>query len=327
MIKYILALLMPFSLKALEVDKYIMPDIINDIEINQNEKQIYVSFGNLDYISIKYQNMMEKGRVVVGNSPYKMSFDPSFAHLYTTLKSQGVVTSLDLSSNALMTLDISVELNNNLAYEVIYGLNDEIFVSGDPYSGGFSYVVKVDLQNNIATRIASNRIIRAAPYFEIDRSLGFLYIGEGFNPNSLYKIDLMEPNYPIIVEDAHGTVSGMRSFALSPDGTKIITRSSQVIRASSLIVDGNLTSFGIPAYSLDGSELGVFNYDSNTLDILDSNTLILNQTIDISMCAMPNNSGFSAGIKSYTDGWLLWSSDVVCLVHNPAELMFISGFE
>ena len=61
----------------------------------------------------------------------------------------------------------------------------------------------------------------------------WVYVGEGFGPNSLYKLDAADPLAPIVLEDAHGTVDGTDRMSLSPDGTLIYLRSGQVLRTAS----------------------------------------------------------------------------------------------
>ena len=192
--------------------------------------------------------------------------------LYVALYGAGAVAAVDLTTHEVTEIDIGAELNDGRTYDVIEAQPDILLVTA--YSTGLAYAVKVDRGNeDIASRVASNKVIRGNPTLARDPDGAFAYVGEDFSPNSLYKLDLSQNDYPIILEDDHGEVSGTSRIEVSPDGSRIYLLSGQVLSTETFDQIGS-TGIGIPKISLDGSICYVGNWDG-AIDIYDTTTFHL----------------------------------------------------
>jgi hypothetical protein len=150
---------------------------------------------------------------------------------------------------------IGTELDDPRTYDVLEVNPDEVLVTSNPGSNGFAYVVKVDIDfagGHSAQRVASNRIIRARPTLARSGDGTRAYVGTGFSPNSLYKLDMTQPSAPIILEDDHGSVGGTDRLEVSPDLSRIYLRSGQVLQTADFNQIGSI-GYGVPRLSADGS--------------------------------------------------------------------------
>lgn len=263
-------------------------------------------------------------QIATGFRPARVALSVDGRYLYTTLGTSGSFTRYDreTGSPAEETVIASL-LDHASAYDIVAGIGSEVFISASPGSGGFAYIVRVDMASGDASRVANNRIIRAAPVFAIDRAAAFLYIGEGFSPNSVYKLDASLPTAPLIGEDVHGSISGSSALSLNPSGTRLITAAGQVLRTSDLTQAAFLGG-GIGAYRPDGTVVATYNgtsiarYDATSLDAL--------SPISTAGC------GFTAGIQfkplQRGAGWLVLGSGGTSLCKiEDSDFVFASEFD
>ena len=250
---------------------------------------IYVSIpdrNEIAFVSTASHEVVD--RVFVGSRPLGIDLSRDRSRLFIALNQAAAVSVLDLESKSVSEIIVggSNGTDNSLIYDVVESPSGTLFVSASPGSGGTAGIAKVDLLNgNAVSRVANNRIIRASPTFLKSPGDEVLYLGEGFNPNSLYKLDITQPTAPIILEDDHGTVSGTNAMDISPDGSRIYLSSGQVLRSDSFLQAGRIGS-GTPSVSSDGSIVlvgvsqGIFG-DPSKIDVYNANTFLLEDTISI----------------------------------------------
>lgn len=282
--------------------------------------QIYVTIPSLNevvYISTQTYSIID--RVVVGSQPRGIDISHDGSTLFVALNGAGAVAVVDIDTRQVSEIVVGTELGDSRAWDVVEAQSGRLFVTANPGSSGFAYVVQVLLnQGNAASRVASNRIIRAAPVLEVSEDEQFLYVGEGFSPNSLYKLDLGDSTAPIILEDQHGSVSGTNQLSLRPDGTRIHTGSGQVLRTGSFIQAG-LTPSGIAGY---GDVAGIFyvalynSFTSNALTTVvksyDQETYVEADSWTL-QCPTQSFSNFSDFIILPQDaGFLILNQDTLC---------------
>ncbi len=87
-----------------------------------------------------------------------------------------------------------------------------------------------------------------------DPTEAFAYVGEGFSPNSLYKLDLSAATVPIVLEDIHGAVSGSQRADVSYDGSRIVLSSGQILDTATFAQVGTVT-VGVNQYNADSSKI------------------------------------------------------------------------
>ena len=143
-------------------------------------------------------------------------------------------------------------LGHSTTWDVVEAKPNRLFVSANPSSSGFAWIVMVKLdEGNQASRVASNRIIRAGPVLAVGPDKKFLHVGEGFSPASVYKLDIEQETAPIVLEDVHGSIvfGGTKHLEVSPDGSRLYLSSGQVLRTETLtgagFIGSGVSQFGV----------------------------------------------------------------------------------
>ncbi len=191
--------------------------------------------------------------ITLSAAPRGLSLSGDGTRLYVALSGVGSVAEVDTATGAtLRTLDVSVALNGVNTFDVqLVGAND-LFVTAEGISS-FTRVAKLDLTTGESKIVASNRIIRAAPRFDWDGA-DSLFVSEGFSPESLYRLDLSDPDAPLVAEDEHGEVAGTDGAIVAGRGSRVITRRGQELDAVTLDVIGSVP-IGRPATGGEGWKL------------------------------------------------------------------------
>ena len=225
---------------------------------------VYDSFRNRIYVTVPSQNELVvvspetrtiTDRFFIGSNPRGMDISEDGSRLYIALNQAAAVAEVDLSTNIVSETVVGTQLGSSLAWDVVEAQSGNVFVTGNPGSGGFAYVVRIDTAaDNAVTRVASNRIIRAGPTFLESPGADRLYVGEGFSPNSLYALDITQSTAPLVFQDNHGSVSGTQGSDISPDGQRIFLSSGQVLRSDSFLQAGRIGS-GLPSVTEDGQSV------------------------------------------------------------------------
>jgi len=227
-----------------------------DLAYDAVRDRIYVSLPNANAVAeLDATSLVSTGSVVVGTRPYGISLAADGGHLYCALNTAGSVAAWQVGTANVEQIMIGTELGDPRTYDVLEASPDQVFVTSSPSSNGFAYVVKINIDfagGHTAARVATNRIIRATPVLAADAAGTRVYVGEGFSPNSLYKLDATDPAAPIILEDQHGSVSGTNRLSVSPDGLRIYLRSGQVLQTADFNQIGSIGA-GVPCVSGDGS--------------------------------------------------------------------------
>lgn len=293
-----------------------LPDIGADLELDALNQRLYVSFPtNGTIVSYATDTLATIDTFDVGGHPVGIDFGPSGNELAIAFRDTGMLGFLDVDSGFLETFDISEALGDSRTYDVAYVADDSIFVSADASSTGFSWIVKTTRADAAAAiRVADDRIIRAHPELVADPSAMRLYIGEGFSPNSIYVLDIAQPQAPIIAEDVHGSVSGTNRMSLSPDGAALALTSGQIIRTADITQQGRVGS-GVVSFSADGQWI-VAAQGAGDLHYYSAATYLETRILD-SNCAVGTADRLVE--VPAADSWALLGDDVLCVLPMPGS--------
>lgn len=273
-------------------------------------------------------------QVNVGAPPRGLALSLDGDELYVALNQTGSVGFLDLESLELTTLDIEAELGDDRTWDVLEAAPDRLFVTANPGSSGFAWVVMVELDAGLAaSRVADNDIIRAAPLLEGSADQTALYVGEGFSPNSLYKLDLTQPDAPLILEDDHGSISGTSYLEVSPDGDEIFLRSGQVLSTATFDQVGMIA--GGPAEHGDDASVvyvaqtpgTILEYSTDTLTQNDSFTVPCSLGSIARFLVLPDDGGFLLLGGSAVCGLAVDSVAGDCDGDGDVDLADFGGFQ
>ncbi len=207
-----------------------------DTAFDAERRRIYLSLPNLNEVAVVSIDSWEViDRFTFGASPQGIDLSADGSTLYVATSENVSVVLFDLETGGRAAVGLAPEIGNGGAYDVVEGAPRELYVSANPGSSGFAWIVKVDLDGgNSVTRVANETIIRCNPRLAVSPDRTNLYVGECFSPNSLYRLDLTQPDAPIVAEDSHGEVGGTSHLEISPDGERIFLSGGQVVRAGSV---------------------------------------------------------------------------------------------
>lgn len=286
-----------------------------DMAVDDSRALIYVSVPTAnEVVAISALSFQVVGTMSPGNNPRGIDISGDGSTLYVALNGAGSVAVVDLGTFTLAdTINIGTLLDHPTTWDVAEGMPGEVFVSANPSSGGFAYIVRIDRNNgNSAARVASNRIIRAGPTLRVSTDRQAMYVGEGFSPNSLYKLDITQPSAPIVLEDNHGSVSGTQHTALTPTGDAVFLSSGQVLNTASFNQLGSIAS-GRSAISRSGLYAFVvpttFSTGPDRIEVFGTTSLSLQQTIPL---PCPASSVATVAVLEQDRGVLALADDRVC---------------
>jgi hypothetical protein len=245
----------------------------NDVVVDVPRGRVYVSNPSRDEIVIVD---LDTGSVVDRRffpGPSGLDLSGDGAHLYVALNASTGIMKVDLSDWSTTQVTIP-ELGDARTWDVMETDTDVVLVSANPGGSGLAYIVQYDFSTDTATVVADGRIIRAAPRFAMDAGT-YAYVGEGFAPNSLYRLDLGAPGLPIVTEDPHSGVDGSRSLVVSPDGSFLVLGGGQKIDAGTFVSVGSYAA-GVPILDDAGDVLYVLRRELSgpytTVEVFDADT-------------------------------------------------------
>ena len=249
-----------------------------DTHLDSARDQLYVSIPSRREIAVvSLADLRIVDRLSLPGEPNGIDLSIDGTRLFAALNGNNAVAVVEIEQRTVTSIDLGAEPAHPTTYDVVEGAPDRLFVSANPGSGGFAYITQVRLdQGNAASRVANQNIIRARPTFARAPDQQFVYVGSGFSPNSLYKLSLIDPDAPIVLEDDHGSVGGTQNLTLNAAGTRIALASGQVLRTSSFIEEGRVTAgSSVAASSSDslivaGSAGRIESFDFATLQAIDS---------------------------------------------------------
>ena len=244
-----------------------------DMEYDSIKKTLFVSIPSLQRISkIDIETAMITDTYTFSDQPRGIDLSTDRSTLYIALNGLGDIAYLDTVTGTLEMIDISTELGDDRTWDIAEVSPERILVSSNASSNGSAHIVEVRRdESNLASRVADNRIIRAAPTFATSTNSQFVYVGEGFSPNSLYKLDANDAALPIILEDNHGSVYGTSHLTLNDGGSLIYLSSGQVLSTSTFNQVAEFPS-GKSWLSLDGSTLFIAEGETDAVGLYDVTT-------------------------------------------------------
>ena len=270
-----------------------LPDVGQDMEVDPVRQLLYVSVpARNEIVVISLNSLTIVDLLFVGNRPHGIDLSADGRTLYAALHQATSVAYLDLESGLVSdTIVLGDLLGHSTTWDVVEGQPDRIFVSANPSSGGFAYIVQIDrAAGNALRRVAGQRIIRCAPTFAASPDMSSVYVGECFSPESLYKLSLSTIEAPIVLEDNHGSVSGTSHLEVSPDGARIYLRSGQILRTSDFTQIGSIGA-GPSRLNAEGS-LAYVAATANRIDLYDTTTRL--KVGELAVPCAP--SGFGTGM-------------------------------
>jgi hypothetical protein len=286
----------------------------HDLELDVARNRLYVStptIGEIQVVSTFSWQVIATVRVPPQPRGIDMSHDGT--ELFVAVGQAGALATIDLETLTVTeTLPIGAELGDARTWDVLESRPGRVLVTGNPSSSGLAWVVEVDRnRNNTITRVAGDRIIRAEPTFAVDPTGRFVFIAEGFSPNSMYRLDPDQAGTPIVSEDDHGSVNGTIGSVVSPDGSRILTRSGQLLNSVTIRQNGQLTG-GAAAFTPNGDEAWI-NTAAGTIEVWNVASQARTRSFTLA-CPPPSPFTQARSLTIFPDGQtaLLLVNNVLC---------------
>jgi hypothetical protein len=285
---------------------------IDDAAVDTNRGVVHATLQNQnEVVSLAAESGEVLHRTAVGSAPAGIDLGLEGDSLYVALNEGGAVVVVNVNTRSTKRINVQDSTGSPKTYDVVEARPGRIFVSANPGSLGFAYIAVINRnRDDTVYRVANDRIISADPTFAPDPSQNFLLVGEGFSPNSLYKLDITEPDAPIIQEDDHGTVSGTSWIDVSPNSELIYLHSGQVLFADSFNQKGRVQD-GVSAVSNDGSRVYVVRDEG--IAVYETSTFTKQRTIAVEIPSRHIINGIQ--LWSERDAAVLWSENALYTVN------------
>ena len=309
--------LLPMPRADAAIPVYVAPTTTVDLDTPVHDLEIagesvWVTLPDVNRIAeLETGSLAEQRRVLVGSGPRGIT-ELDDGSLAVALHGATGYVEVDPATEELHTVTLPL-LGAPQTWDVAAIPGNRVLVSSNPSSGGFAYIVAVDRADDwSSTRVASQRIIRAGPVFAVGGPT--ILVGEGFSPNSLYRLDSGDPALPIVEEDNHGDLGGTQQLALTTDGSRVYLGSGQAVRTSDLIAIGS-TAAGRPV--LDETAGHVHSVTTSTIRTFETTTFSEQRRYDITGCGFSEPYGYSRPVNAAVlvdggDAMLLAADDRVC---------------
>jgi Ca2+-binding RTX toxin-like protein len=211
----------------------------------------YVSVPTLDAVMVVD---LASGAVVdqryVGPRPSGIVLSLDGSRLFAALNGAGAVGELDLETGVVTRHDLSEALGDARAWDVVQPRPGEVWVTANPGSGGFAYLVRLDLRTGEASRAGSSSV-RMSPTLQADGDDVYVAESSG-SPQHFYRFDVDTVRRVAEQDD----VWGASQMGLSPDGRRLVTGSGIILDGVDLEAVGRVAG-GVPVYDPAGEELHV----------------------------------------------------------------------
>lgn len=304
-----------------------------DMEIDAARNRAYVSVpATNEVLFVSLDTFTVDARVRVGSSPHGLDLSLDGTRLFVALNQAAAVAVVDIDARTVTEIVVGQVMNSSRTYDVVEAEPDRLVVSANPGSGGISYLAEVRLdQQNAVSRIGGTRIIRADPILLPDRAARRVYVGETFSPNSLYALDLSIAGAPIVLEDVHGTVSGMTQLALNAAGDRLFTATGMVLRTDSFL-QGGMVAAGIPRFGTSDAIVYVAAAPPSTgtttvtrVSVHETATFteVDAFTLPCGLDRLDKPTDFA--VLPYDEGWLLLNRGTLCGVVAPRPSLDADG--
>jgi YVTN family beta-propeller protein len=242
-----------------------------DADYDPRRGVIYVSNPDRDEVAVvSVATRQVVDRIPVGDGPQGLDVSDDGRFLYVALDPGAAVSRVDLNTRQHDLIDVELPLGTTHAFDVVEGRPGRVYVTGAASSSGYSYVLMINTTaGDQITRVASDRVIRGAPFAFASPGRDALYVREDFSPNSLYKLDIRDERAPIVAENPFSSLNSTRMLDISPDGSLIYLLGGQVLSSDTLSEIGRLGP-GVPTVSEDGSL--VYMVVGDHVDVYDATT-------------------------------------------------------
>lgn len=250
-----------------------------NIELGNNGQDMALdSANNLVYVSVPDSReiaivSLADRRIIdtihLPGEPYGIDLSLNGKYLFVALMGNSAFAVIDLATHAVQVHQLNLTGSPD-TYDIVEAAPNRLFITSNSGGTDLARVVQYDLTTDTESMVANNRIIGANPDLVPSPNADFVYIGEGFIPNSLYKLSLQDSAADIVL-DNQSSVAETYNLAVNTSDTRIATAFGQVLNTTSFAQEGKVHA-GVSYASTTGNTLSVaassgrvLQYDFNSL--------------------------------------------------------------
>jgi DNA-binding beta-propeller fold protein YncE len=260
------------------------PFALGDLEADPARDRLYVSVRDRnEIVSISTTTYRIVDRIPVGSKPQGIALSDDGSTLYVALSRGGGAAALTLDTRQVERLETAAVNLSGYTEDVaesanrVYTRAGHIVRSGDPID---VLLAKVDRTLGDAVEQVGGSAAARAAAFAVHG--GFLYVAVPTgSPNRILKLDLSQPGTPVVLERYFPLGTDLTRLTLSPDGTKLVLRTGEVLGTPDLQQRGSILRGVGTAFTADGKwlvdNLGGNFAVTNQFLLYDADTLIIHR--------------------------------------------------
>jgi DNA-binding beta-propeller fold protein YncE len=255
-----------------------------DMEPDPARDRLYVSARDRnEIISFSTTTYQVVERIPIGSKPKGLTLSDDGTKLYVALSRGGGVAALDLATNQVQRIETAAVNRSGYIEDVaesanrLYTRASLLLRTGDPFD---VWLAKVDRAQGDAVEEAGGAATAQA--VSLVARGNFLYVALPLGaPDRILKLDLSQPGTPVVLDRQFPRGTDVTQLTLSPDGSKLVLRTGEVLRTSDLTTEGSIIAGMGTVFSADGrwliDILGGNVFVTNQFLLYDANTLIIHR--------------------------------------------------
>lgn len=251
-----------------------IPIAIADMAVDTPRHRLYLSVPDRNEIVVlSTPSYHVIDRIPVGSRPKGISLSQDGKTLYAALSRGGAVAALDIADRRVTRLETAAANGSGYIDNVVESAR-RVYATAWPQqrtgNPTDAYLAKVDLTNaGSIERAAGSQAISVGVPLAAGPAGDFLYVALPVSSgNRLLKLALSQSGTPVVLAKDFPIDTSLAHLTLSPDGSKIVLDSGEILRTSDFEEIGSIISGMGTLFTADGKWI---------IDVLGGNFLITNQ--------------------------------------------------
>jgi DNA-binding beta-propeller fold protein YncE len=267
------------------------PLYVDDLAVDTPRDRLYVSVPDRNEVVVLSTTTYHVlDRIPVGSRPTALSLSRDGTTLYAALSQGGAVAALNLSTRTVTRLETAVANGSGYIDNVVESAG-RVYSTARPQTRTGApteaFLASTDMRNGgLIERVTDSQVFRVHVPLAAGPAADFVYtaLPAYSGGNKLLKLDQSQPRTPVVLARDFPSGTDLTHLTLSPDGSKILLDSGEMIRTSDFQQAGSIINGQHSAFTADGRWI----LDGLSL-LYDAETLIIHRPFDIP-CAIAAES-------------------------------------
>ncbi|MEO8063089.1 MAG: YncE family protein [Pseudomonadota bacterium] len=267
------------------------PLYVADLAVDTPRDRLYVSVPGRNEVAVLSTTTYHVvDRIPVGSRPTALSLSRDGTTLYAALSQGGAVAALNLTTRTVTRLETAAANGSGYIDNVVessgrvYSTARPQTRTGNPTD---AFLARTDMRNGgLIERVTDSQVFRVPVPLAAGPAADFVYaaLPEDSGSKKLLKLDQSQSAMPVVLTRDFPSGTELTHLTLSPDGSKILLDSGEMIRTSDFQQAGSIINGEHSVFTADGQWI----LDGLSL-LYDAATLIIHRPFDIP-CAIATDS-------------------------------------